>query len=408
MTDNIYSYLVAIDWKLLFAGLALLLSLYNFLENKRVRRNQKDYKKKETRIEIDKLLDDAWDLMGGNLESEKINDYSSLNRLNQAKRLIARCENMDANYAPVFRLWSLYYRGLKDYGEALLSSQKAIAIDPENPLYYEHRGAALLSLNRFEEAEKDFRKSTELAPKDAVCFYNLGTALQSIDRIEDSEKAFQKAIELGHDDIEIHTKLGSNLVRLGRIKEAEKSFRRVTELDLDNALAHRNLGLLFSLSDRHKDAEKSFRKSIDLDPGDAVAYELLGTTYCALECFEAAENALRKSISLDPQSSRGHYNLGYALLSLVNSDYFDFGFGAEFHRDKILYGRMVDRMHQLVEAKKAFKKVIELEPKNDAASFGLDMTLGLLERYKEAIEALQSLNNNKLFKWASKHVNHDV
>lgn len=324
--DEIIILVKGLDWKLLLTCFALLVSLFSLRENKKGKEEQKKLRQHQAIMQIDAKLNDAWDLMGGDVASETIVLFNSNRELNLAKRLIAECEKLDANYAPVFRHWSLYYKGRNLLEKSLKMAQKAVQLDPENALTYNTLGAALYELSRYDEAEKVFRKAVDLDPEDAVAYTNLGMALIEMNQTDEAETAFRKSLELDNEDASVHIRLGMAL----------------------------------SILQRFEEAVKAFRKSIKLNPEDSNAHELLGTSFCGMKRYTEAEKAFRKSIELNPENVRALYNLGFSLIALEISEDFNFKYEPEAKDGHSKLSCLPDRVGRCKEAVTAFRKCINL------------------------------------------------
>lgn len=96
------------------------------------------------------------------------------------------------------KIW--YIKGIKaesenDFENAIYCFDKAIEINPNNALPYQHKGSSLLKLDRLEEAEKILVTSTEKDPYDSKTWYELGYAQNTLGKFVEAGKSYRKAIE---------------------------------------------------------------------------------------------------------------------------------------------------------------------------------------------------------------------
>jgi tetratricopeptide (TPR) repeat protein len=95
-------------------------------------------------------------------------------------------------YINLAELWIDHNR----VAEALGLLDTAKQIDPKAERLEQLRGRALLSQERFEEAEAAFRAAIALKPDSGVLHYQLGRVLKRMGRNEESKKEFERSKEL--------------------------------------------------------------------------------------------------------------------------------------------------------------------------------------------------------------------
>ena len=86
------------------------------------------------------------------------------------------------------------------YDEALKAFDKAIELNPQNPIALDGKGTALYNLNKSNEELKAFDKAIELNPQDTIALNGKGIALRDLGKSDEALKAFDKAIELNPQD----------------------------------------------------------------------------------------------------------------------------------------------------------------------------------------------------------------
>ena len=75
----------------------------------------------------------------------------------------------------------------------------------------------------------------------------IGGLLQELERYDEAEKEYRDAIRIDLDYVAAHTNLGGLLQELGRHDEAEEEWREAIRIDPDDVAAHTNLGGLLQL-----------------------------------------------------------------------------------------------------------------------------------------------------------------
>ena len=119
---------------------------------------------------------------------------------------------------------------LDRFYDALQEFNKAIEINPEDPLAIQYRGRSYYMLENFSSCLEDYETVVKLTPDDPVAYYNRGTALGNIKNYLGAIKDFEKAIELKPDYAEAYFNCGLVNLFQGRRHEACISWQKAHEL----------------------------------------------------------------------------------------------------------------------------------------------------------------------------------
>jgi tetratricopeptide (TPR) repeat protein len=171
------------------------------------------------------------------------------------------------------------------------AEKSAISITQQFPRHqfgWKVLGEVLKHTGRVSEALVASQKAVGIDPNDAEAHSNLGNTLQELGRLEEAEASYGKAIALKPDYAEAHSNLGITLQELGRLEEAEASYRNAIALKPDFTQAHYNLGNALQELSRLEEAEASHRKAIELKPDYGLALLRRGQTLFDKGEFEAA------------------------------------------------------------------------------------------------------------------------
>jgi tetratricopeptide (TPR) repeat protein len=76
--------------------------------------------------------------------------------------------------------------------QALATLEKAMAINPKDPVTLSGYGQALYNVGRFKDAIESWRHALEIDPKFKGCAYNLATALRKLGRPKEAEEVINK------------------------------------------------------------------------------------------------------------------------------------------------------------------------------------------------------------------------
>jgi superkiller protein 3 len=134
-----------------------------------------------------------------------------------------------------------------DFEAALEQFQAALRLAPRSPVLHRHKGIALRSMGRYEEAAAALRKAVALNPNSAGFHLDLAGLL--LTRMDDSAGAvphLQEAIRLNPRYGLPHRHLGLALRRLGKTREAIAALDRAVELAPDFVVALQDLAWLLA------------------------------------------------------------------------------------------------------------------------------------------------------------------
>jgi len=154
--------------------------------------------------------------------------------------------------------------------ESLEILTKVLVANEDIPLAWNNRGVALMQLGAYFDAILNFDRAIALAPQEPSYYNNKGAALF------DSEISTEKAIEAYKKAIEIDPNLPETLMNLGRtskwsgrLKEAIDYYRKAVEANPDYVDAHLNLSFALLMDGQLEEGWKEFEwrwKSDQLKP----------------------------------------------------------------------------------------------------------------------------------------------
>ena len=227
------------------------------------------------------------------------------------------------------------------------SINRAIAIQDDNPAYYNHLGAVYGALADYERAEAAFGRAMALSPNDAQVHYNLAALLALQGKVAEAVAGYRRTVQLNPKFSEAHFNLGNLLrdaddlaaaeesyaaalaarprylkaatslaaVRTQQAKtgEAEAALRTVLEIDPQNVDAYFRLGSLLQSQGRLEEAVQALQAAVVRDPRHAEAQNNLGCCFRSLEQFDAAEQSLRLALAARGDFAEALNNLGSVL-----------------------------------------------------------------------------------------------
>lgn len=228
--------------------------------------------------------------------------------------------------------------------------ERALALNPDNPVYYGNLANALHSLGRDDEALvwldravvrfprhaethynrgivqaamksadaaiASFAEATRLDPKNAAAFYNLGNAYLFKEEFVAAAQAYEQATQLRPKYVKAWYNLGKSWREQGQDEPAVAAFSRALALDPAYAKAYYNRGNALQSLKRHAEAVADYDRCIALQPNDDVALVNKGNALLSQHDFVSAVDAYDRAISVKPDVAAYHNNKGNAFLGM--------------------------------------------------------------------------------------------
>lgn len=258
---------------------------------------------------------------------------------------------------------------MRDYEEALIQINRAIAKDTASSYYLYTKADILFRMRRYKEALKLFlvceshnTSDDDVLEHIADCYKNLGDTKKAL-------RYYKKALEANPNNPRCNSKIVDLYGDLMDDQEKEVYFEEALpyanrQLELaPEAYYYIERGLLFMDVNRWEDAIADFQKAAQLEPDNAYAYNNLGCVYKYQEKYTLAIEALKKAIEVmeGAQTPLPYSNLG----------------------------NCYERMGRYEDAVEAYKKDLELFPNKISLYDDLAGAYARLRRYEDAVEALK-------------------
>lgn len=128
------------------------------------------------------------------------------------------------------------------------------------------QGIALNKLGRKEEALACYERALPLEPRNPILLNNLGYVLAELGYYEEALERCDTSLRIRPDDAHTSDSRGYALVGLGRYEEAVQEYRRTVDLDPDSAYPWYGLGEALRRLGDEEGAEEAFAIARDLDP----------------------------------------------------------------------------------------------------------------------------------------------
>jgi tetratricopeptide (TPR) repeat protein len=268
-------YLQNLDFNSAIAYLALVVSFISYRQNRKASKVSNDIQQKQQLMGINIQLEEAWTLLGGNIEKDGIYNFGKPKELNTAYRIIERCELTNPKYDKIYWLKGLYFVGKKRVDLAIEMYTKALELNPKNYLAYNNLANALSRLEKHDEAIKHYKKSNDINPNFTTAIVNLANLHQKIDQHAEAIELYRHALTQESEDEIIYNHLGISLVKLKNFSKAEEAYIKAIELNDKYSYPYSNLADLYVIQKEKGKALNMIKKALKIRPDNNYAKELL-------------------------------------------------------------------------------------------------------------------------------------
>lgn len=221
--------------------------------------------------------------------------------------------------AIVLTIFFLVYRTNlrnRDYHSSIRIWQDVIKQRPENYRAYNELGLALVSEQRWDEAQEAFKKSLAIKPDFIKPIMNMGFLKASQKKLSEAGYYFTDVLKKQPHNAEAYFNLGMLNMQQQNYEQAIKYYQEAIHWDPQLVGAYNNLGFVLLLRNQLREAREAFLRVTELDPGDDGAYINLGLISIKEGDLTQAKVLFEKAYRLNPRNPVVIANLGQIHLQL--------------------------------------------------------------------------------------------
>lgn len=178
-------------------------------------------------------------------------------------------------------------------------------------------------------------------------------------------------------------------------------YQAQTRKDHSNKILHQALQLYKEQDDLNLPIAL-LRESIELDPKNADAYEALGVFLAKQDKLDEAISLMKRLVEINPQEIMAHTNLSvyYMKQNRIEDAEFEKAEATALQFEKAIEKNMAQKLKKKEEEQKKiemeervgmFKQVLEIDPQDQVANFGLGSIYLETGRYEEGLEPLKTV-----------------
>lgn len=254
--------------------------------------------------------------------------YHQAGQLTEAESIYRQVLRVDPRHADALHYLGVISHQQEDPETAVELISKAIQSAPDNASYHSNLGEAFRALGRFDEATAAYEKALTIDPAFAMAHNNLANVLADSGQKEDALARYDKATALLPDDPEIQLNRANLLMELARSREAVEAYRNLIEKFPQFPVVWNGLGLALEALENLEDARQSYEKARDLAPDYEEAQANLGRVQWsilqadlsaadqsrAIGDWAAAASIYQKIVDRQPENAAAHFGLAVCRL----------------------------------------------------------------------------------------------
>jgi tetratricopeptide (TPR) repeat protein len=202
-------------------------------------------------------------------------------------------------------------------------------------------GMKFYASGNYRAAATALQTSVRLKPGFARGYVELGSSYLALKNYRKAEQAFLKARSL-HDESCASCGLGMTYFELQRYDDAEDAFKRSINLNPNDVCPHYESGRMYYELGKYQEAITTFKRVVRLAPSHG-AYMYIGNAHVYAREFDASVDAYKRAIQLRPKDATAHRQLGIAY----------------------------DYLKRYDEAVEEYKQAVLLDPENAEAHYSL-------------------------------------
>jgi len=184
---------------------------------------------------------------------------------------VANWENLGVIYREIRGV----AQGAADWG--IKSFEKAITLEPANPVLYTELGKLYMALGDTQKAKEKFHQAIEKKSDYSGALIQEALLLEKEDVLDEAIQKLEELLRGNPYNVEAMFQLGRLYFNNNRIDEAIRQFQNVIILVPNHSNAHYSLGVIYAARGEKQKAIEEFEKVLELNPGNQDVIQKLET-----------------------------------------------------------------------------------------------------------------------------------
>ncbi|MBC7384492.1 MAG: tetratricopeptide repeat protein [Bacteroidia bacterium] len=232
---------------------------------------------------------------------------------------------------------SLHYKSYAEIGYNLMQEpnynpdivspflQKAITMQPQNTGYaFNNLGDVYLRKGLYEQALISYNKAIQSNANNPEAYSGRGDVYRDSAKYENAIHDYMIALYLDPENSNASLALGGMMLRMNRSAESDNYYNRYKELTPNKEYASKMMnnarGYNELLTGQYEKALQSTSLALSIDPDYAFALNNKGMAFARLKFYDSAFYYLNRSVFIDPYNSFVYHNRAYVYAKTGNTD----------------------------------------------------------------------------------------
>ncbi|KAL4481804.1 hypothetical protein ABPG74_007893 [Tetrahymena malaccensis] len=246
-------------------------------------------------IEIDPSIYESYNGLGLAYRDKKMNGL--------AKQLFQKCIEMNPLYISAYFNLAKIFCKEKNYQDCISCLETCLKLNPpidQTMMIYDFLVEVCKKIGKMKEAIKYLKYAIAIQPEQYLFYEQIGDIYRKMGNLEESLKYCQTALKIYPKSIKSLVNLGFININLGNYQEAQQQLEYALQLDPDAYNCYHFLGYLHFQLGRYEEAQQNYESYFELNPEDdnLQGLELLGFTYLNQIIFNNKKDLLDKARDL--------------------------------------------------------------------------------------------------------------
>jgi tetratricopeptide (TPR) repeat protein len=134
------------------------------------------------------------------------------------------------DYQAAYTFRGLSYAALKNYSAAIQDYNKALSMNPRDPISYESRGQSYAAMKNYSSAIRDYTKSIAITPNYVFAYIGRGNAYRDLKDYSSAIRDYTQAIAIAPNLADIYVNRSAVFVYINDYQSATRDARKACSL----------------------------------------------------------------------------------------------------------------------------------------------------------------------------------
>jgi tetratricopeptide (TPR) repeat protein len=204
----------------------------------------------------------------------------------------------------------LAYGGKGQWNDEIAYYKKAIALNPRDPVVHFNLAVAYEKQNLNQEAELAYRKVLKITPGDPDATFRLANIEYKNKNYDKAIRMYEKIIKVTNEKAIVHANLGFAYAELKKYRQSADNYEKAIRSGIKDPQVHYNLAYTYNKLGKKKESVAEYEKYAVKRPSINVL-NILAEHYLGEKQYEKAIKAYKKMIELEPRKAAGYANVAY-------------------------------------------------------------------------------------------------